>query len=56
MGNRIFSRLTDPWSGSISLVEAFRIKPLDVSFNDAVATAEQLGRGTLKLLGSVKSN
>lgn len=42
----------DPWSGNISLVEAFRVKPLNGSFNDAVATAEQLGRGTLKLLES----
>jgi uncharacterized membrane protein len=40
----------DPWSGSVVIVESFRVKKLDIPFGEALATVEQLGRGSLKLL------
>jgi uncharacterized membrane protein len=40
----------DPWSGSVGVVDDSRVKRLQVPFTEAVATAEQLGRGSLKLL------
>lgn len=40
----------DPWSGSIVMVESFRVKRLDVPFTEAITTAEQLGRGSIRLL------
>ena len=40
----------DPWSGSVSVIDDTRVKRLQVPFTEAVATAEQLGRGSLKLL------
>jgi uncharacterized membrane protein len=40
----------DPWSGSVVIVESFRVKPLQIPFSEALATVEQLGRGSLKLL------
>jgi uncharacterized membrane protein len=44
----------DPWSGTVVIVESFRVKPLDVPFGEALATVEQLGRGSLRLLESRK--
>lgn len=46
----------DPWFGSVVVVEAFRVKRLDVPFGVAIATAEQLGRGSLRLLEERKAD
>ena len=40
----------DPWSGSIAIVESRRVKRIDVPFTEAIATVEQLGRGSIRLL------
>jgi len=40
----------DPWSGSVVIVEGFRVKRIDTPFAEAIATAEQLGRGSIHLL------
>ncbi len=42
----------DPWSGCVVIVESFRVKKLEIPFGEALATVEQLGRGSLKLLQS----
>ena len=43
----------DPWIGSIALVEAHRIEPLDVDFNETAAICERLGRESLESLATV---
>lgn len=40
----------DPWVGSVMFVAADRVEPLGVEFSDAIATFEQLGRGSAALL------
>jgi uncharacterized membrane protein len=40
----------DPWSGSIVIVEGFRVTRIEVPFSEAIATVEQLGRGSIRLL------
>jgi len=40
----------DPWSGSVVIVEGFRVKRIDTPFAEAIATAEQLGRGSIRLM------
>lgn len=44
----------DPWSGSVVVVESCRVKRLDVPFAHAIATSEQLGRGSLALMDARK--
>jgi len=41
----------DPWAGHIVVVESDRVRRIDVPFGEAIATAEQLGRGSIGLLG-----
>ncbi|MCC9644551.1 DUF502 domain-containing protein [Rhodopirellula sp. JC740] len=36
----------DPWSGTVVMVEASRVSPIDAPFGDVVATFEQLGTDT----------
>ena len=40
----------DPWSGHVVHMTAERVEPLEVDFSDAVATCEQLGRGSAAVL------
>jgi uncharacterized membrane protein len=40
----------DPWSGKTAIVAADRVEPLSIDFGVAVATCEQLGRGSFNLL------
>ena len=40
----------DPWEGVVAMLRADRVEPLDVEFGEAVATLEQLGRGSAALL------
>ena len=40
----------DPWSGSVVVVAMSRVQHLEIPFSEAIATAEQLGRGSLRLL------
>ncbi len=40
----------DPWSGVVLVVDAARVTTLSVPFSEAMATVEQLGRGSLRLL------
>jgi uncharacterized membrane protein len=42
----------DPWSGSVALVPASRVQAIEVPFTDAIATVEQLGRGSLRVLNA----
>ncbi|OUT56211.1 hypothetical protein SV7mr_51760 [Stieleria bergensis] len=44
----------DPWSGKVAVLKADRVEPLDVDFGDAVATCEQVGRGSTALIGHLK--
>ncbi len=44
----------DPWAGKVAIVNIDRIEPLMANFGEAVATCEQLGRGSTLLLA--KSN
>lgn len=36
----------DPWSGTVVVADAAKVKPLSANFGDAMATFEQLGRRT----------
>ncbi|MCA9130514.1 MAG: hypothetical protein KDB22_25675 [Planctomycetales bacterium] len=40
----------DPWTGTVVVVSASQVMPLNVDFGDALASFEQLGRKTLSLL------
>ncbi len=40
----------DPWVGSVIFVATDRVELLDIEFSDAIATFEQLGRGSASLL------
>ena len=40
----------DPWAGKVVLVKSDRVESLPADFGDAVATCEQLGRGSAALL------
>jgi uncharacterized membrane protein len=40
----------DPWAGHVALLPADQVEPLDADFGKAVATCEQLGRGTAELI------
>jgi uncharacterized membrane protein len=40
----------DPWSGQVALVDVDRVKALKDDFGEVVATCEQLGRGSARLL------
>ena len=42
----------DPWAGKTVLLKSDDIKPLNVDFGTAVACCEQLGRGSVSLLGN----
>lgn len=42
----------DPWAGHVAVMDASRVAPLNQEFRDAVATCEQLGRGSLELLAT----
>ena len=44
----------DPWIGSVVLVAAGRIQPLDVDFGETSAICERLGRDSGRLLASVR--
>jgi uncharacterized membrane protein len=44
----------DPWLGSVVLVQPERIQPLDVEFNETSAICERLGRGSERLLSSIR--
>lgn len=46
----------DPWSGYVALVAADRVSALAIGFPDAVQVAEQLGRGSSRLLQTVAGN
>lgn len=46
----------DPWIGSVALVEADRVTPLDVDFGETSAICERLGRSSVELLGAVGAN
>ncbi|MFV2067247.1 MAG: DUF502 domain-containing protein [Pirellulales bacterium] len=46
----------DPWLGSVVLLSADRVEPLDVDFGDAVTTFEQLGRNSATLLVGTSSS
>ena len=46
----------DPWIGSVLIVEADRVRPLDVDFNETAAICERLGRDSSELLASVGSD
>lgn len=43
----------DPWLGAVVLVEADRVEPLDVDFNETAAICERLGRDSIDLLAKV---
>lgn len=43
----------DPWIGSVLLVQADRVQPLDVSFTETAAICERLGRDSTNLLANV---
>lgn len=40
----------DAWSGRVALVEPERIRPVNADFGEAVASCEQLGRGSADLI------
>jgi uncharacterized membrane protein len=40
----------DPWSGYVAYMTADRVEPLEIEFSDAVATLEQMGRESAKVL------
>lgn len=40
----------DPWSGSVQIVDADDVSPLQGDFADVMATFEQLGRGTARFI------
>ena len=40
----------DPWAGTVALVSTDRVEFLKADFGEAVATCEQLGRGSTELL------
>lgn len=42
----------DPWSGYVAFIEAARVESLQISFSDAVAVCEQLGRHSELLLSN----
>jgi uncharacterized membrane protein len=44
----------DPWIGSVALVEASRVQPLEVSFSETGALCERLGRDSDQLLAAVR--
>ena len=44
----------DPWAGHVALLKIDRVDSLGADFGEAVATCEQLGRGSITLL--MKSN
>ena len=41
----------DPWSGSVCVVTADRVKPLDLTLPIAATIAKRLGRGTIDAVG-----
>ena len=43
----------DPWMGSVVLVDAHRVRPLDVDFGETSAICERLGRDSEHLLAAV---
>ena len=45
----------DPWAGKAIVVDSDRVQALTTEFGTAVATCEQLGRGTVKLIGDIQS-
>lgn len=45
-----FPGAPDAWIGSVGIVEASRVHPLNVPFNDVVGLIEQLGRGSGSIL------
>ena len=45
----------DPWAGYVAIVDADRVSPLEAEYRDASAICEQLGRGSMELVGGVKS-
>ena len=40
----------DAWSGRVALIEPERIRPINADFGEAVASCEQLGRGSAVLI------
>jgi len=44
----------DPWSGAVSLVEAGRVRRLDVDFSTAVKCLRLAGRGAATLAGTAR--
>ena len=40
----------DPWAGKVVLLKIDRVESLEVDFGDAVASCEQLGRGSTSLI------
>lgn len=47
-----FPGAPDPWVGSVGVVTADKVEPLNVPFNDTVAILEQLGRNSQQMLGA----
>lgn len=43
----------DPWAGKTVIVDSGRVEPLKTEFGDAVATCEQVGRGSIKLIADL---
>ncbi|MFO0912572.1 MAG: hypothetical protein U0795_06430 [Pirellulales bacterium] len=43
----------DPWTGTVVLVEPWRVRPLPLDFNTTSAICERLGRDSAQLLASV---
>jgi len=39
----------DPWAGRVVYMTADRVEPLEIEYGDALATFEQLGRGSAHL-------
>lgn len=46
-----FPGAPDTWIGTVGIVAADKVEPLNVPFNDTVGILEQLGRNSQKLLG-----
>jgi len=44
----------DPWMGSVVLVEADRVEPLQVEFSEASGICERLGRDSARLLAAIR--
>lgn len=46
----------DPWAGQVVIVSAQHVDPLESSFSETVATFEQLGRGSQRLIEAYRNS